>query len=422
MSRASATPRRGGTVTNWAGNHTFQAPNLARPRTVAELQQVVAQSPRVRVIGSGHSFTDIADTSGTLVSLADIPADVRIDTDRGVASVTGGTTYGELATFLEAQGWALANMASLPHICIAGSVATGTHGSGDANSSLSAAVTSLDVVGPDGTVRTVCQGDPDFAGSVVSLGALGIVSRLEVSIEPTYLVRQYVYRNLGWATLAKRFDAITSAGYSVSLFTHYERDIDQVWVKIKGTAADPQIDLGTAPATNTMHMLEGGEAEAITEQGGKPGPWLARLPHFRMAFTPSRGEELQSEYFVHRRHAMDAVEALRRLAPTFRSILQVGEIRTIAEDDLWLSGAFARPTVAFHFTWSRDSEAVHRALEAIEEALLPFEARPHWGKVFLTPPERLRAVFDRLDDFRALRDRSDPERVFSNAYLDRVIT
>jgi len=254
------------------------------------------------------------------------------------------------------------------------------------------------------------------------LGHWGIVSRLELSIEPTYLVRQTVYRNLPWATLAERFDDVTSAGYSVSLFTHYERDVEQVWVKTKGAAAAPHHDLGIAPATDTMHMLEGGSTEAVTEQGGKSGPWLERLPHFRMAFTPSRGDELQSEYFVHRRHALEAIEALRALVPSFRSILQVGEIRTIAEDDLWLSGAFSRPTVAFHFTWSPHSEAVHPALEAIEEALLPFEARPHWGKVFRTPPERLREVFDRFDDFRALRDRVDPDRVFSNAYLDRVIT
>jgi xylitol oxidase len=327
-----------------------------------------------------------------------------------------------LATSLEAQGWALANMASLPHICIAGSVATGTHGSGDTSASLSAAVTSLDIVGPDGTLRTVDHGDPDFPGSVVSLGALGIVSRLELSIEPTYLVRQTVYRNLPWTTVAERFDDVTSAGSSVSLFTHYERDVEQVWVKTKGAAADPHHDLGIAPASDTMHMLKGGSAEAVTEQGGKSGPWLERLPHFRMAFTPSRGDELQSEYFVHRRHALEAIEALRALVPSFRSILQVGEIRTIAEDDLWLSGAFSRPTVAFHFTWSPHSEAVHLALGAIEEALLPFEARPHWGKVFRTPPERLREVFDRFDDFRALRDRFDPDRVFSNAYLDRVIT
>jgi xylitol oxidase len=422
MSRAFATPGGGTTLTNWAGNHIFQAAHLARPRSVVELQRLVAQSPRVRVIGSGHSFTDIADTSGTLISLADIPADIRIDSVPRVTSVTGGTTYGGLATSLEAQGWALANMASLPHICIAGSVATGTHGSGDTSASLSAAVTSLDIVGPDGTLRTVDHGDPDFPGSVVSLGALGIVSRLELSIEPTYLVRQTVYRDLPWATLAERFNDVTSAGYSVSLFTHYERDVEQVWVKTKGAAADTHHDLGIATATATMHMLKGGAPEAITEQGGKRGPWLERLPHFRMAFTPSRGDELQSEYFVHRRHALEAIEALRALAPSFRSILQVGEIRTIAQDDLWLSGSFERPTVAFHFTWLRDAVAVHRALEGIEEALLPLGARPHWGKVFLTPTEQLRAGFPRFDDFRALRERSDPDRVFCNAFLDRVIT
>ncbi|MFL6080602.1 MAG: D-arabinono-1,4-lactone oxidase [Ornithinibacter sp.] len=414
-----------GIGTNWAGNYSYRAARLVRPRSVDELCEVVAASTAVRALGSRHSFSDLTDTAGTLVDLAGLPADVRVDADdtgaAAVVSVGGGTRYAELATALHERGWALAAMASLPHISVAGAVATGTHGSGDRVQSLAAAVRALEVIGPDGAVRRVERGSADFDGSVVALGALGIVSRLELDAEPAYEVSQEVRTGLTWSALESRFDDVTSAAYSVSVFTRSWDLPDQLWLKHRvglERAVDP---FGTVAASGPLHMLSGGSEQAITAQGGVAGPWLHRLPHFRQEFTPSNGEELQSEYFVPREAALEAVRLLRRLAPSFGGLLLVSELRTIAADELWLSGAQGRDTVALHFTWVRDEVAVRRAVRTIEEALLPLGARPHWGKVFEMDARSLAQVFPRLADFRALRDRLDPQHVFGNAFVDRVL-
>ena len=405
---------------NWAGNHTYRA-TVVRPRSVLELQKLIAREPRVRALGSRHSFTDITDTDGVLVSLAELPTGVDVDERTRTARVTGRAAYGEVATQLEATGWALANLASLPHISVAGAVATGTHGSGVGNGSLAAAVAALDIVGPDGWLRTVSRGDADFDGSVVALGALGVVTALTLDIEPSYAVRQDLYTGLPWETLAEHFDAVMSDAYSVSLFTRWEDDgIYQVWRKSRGSDA-PADFFGAPPATSTLHMIDGGSAAAVTQQGGVVGRWLDRLPHFRMEFTPSHGEELQSEYLVPRGRALEAIDALRGLRDRVAPLLQTCELRTVAADDQWLSSAYGQDVVGLHFTWLRDEPAVYAVLPAMEEALLPLGARPHWGKCFVAGAAQLEPLYPRFADFRALRDRVDPGRKFGNDFLDRVI-
>jgi xylitol oxidase len=388
---------------------------------VAELQELVASHRHVRALGSRHCFTDIADTEGVLVSLANLPHEVELDESHRSVRVGGGVLYGRVAEALHAGGWALANMASLPHISVAGAVATGTHGSGDRNRSLSAAVSAVEVVGPSGETYRLQRGSADFEGSVVALGALGIVTGLTLDIEPTFEVRQDVYTDLPWHVVEQSFDEITAGAYSVSLFTDWVADsVQQLWLKNRGAA--PQADFfGAVPATTTLHMLRGGAAESVTEQGGVVGPWHERLPHFRMAFTPSRGEELQSEYFVPRRRAQEAFAALRRLGLRMAPLLQIGEIRTIARDDLWLSGAYGEDVVGLHFTWIRDVPGVYAVLPAIEAELLPLGARPHWGKCFAATRGQLAAVHPRLGDFQDLRKKIDPDGKFGNAFLDRVI-
>ncbi|WP_392544066.1 FAD-binding protein [Oryzobacter telluris] len=406
----------------WAGSYTYAAPEFVQPRSLDELGALVASTDRVRALGSRHSFTDVADTLGTLVGLDALPTTIEVDPDRSVVRVTGGVRYGELATALEAQGWALANLASLPHISVAGAVATGTHGSGVGNRSLAAAVRALDVVGADGVVRHLGPGHPDLAGSVVALGALGVVVGLELAVEPTYLVRQEVRTGLSWGSVDAHLDDVLAAGYSVSLFTRFEpRHVDQLWVKSRSDEPPLAEVWSTSAATEPLHMLVGAPTEALTEQGGVPGPWLHRLPHFRLEFTPSRGEELQSEYFVPRAHGVEALAALRRVAPAFTPLLQVTEVRAVAGDDLWLSGAEGGDVVALHFTWVRDLPAVRAVLPVIEEALRPFGVRPHWGKVFTMEPAEVRAAFPRMADFVALRDRVDPGRRFDNAFLQCLL-
>ncbi|WP_374970358.1 D-arabinono-1,4-lactone oxidase [Terrabacter sp. BE26] len=406
--------------TNWAGNHTYRA-RIERVRSVEHLQEVVAAAPRVRALGSRHSFTDITDTDGgVLVSLADLPPAVEVDPASRTARVAGWTTYGLVGTQLQAEGWALANLASLPHISVAGALATGTHGSGVANGSLATAVAALEIVGANGELRTVRRGDPDFHASVVSLGALGVVTSVTLDIEPAYDVRQAVYTGLRWDTVGGDLDALLSSAYSVSLFTRWGDEVEQVWLKSRADAVPGHL-FGAPPAATTMHMLEGGDPEAVTPQLGVAGPWLDRLPHFRMGFTPSRGVELQSEYLFPRSHVGEAVDRLRRLRELLAPVLQASELRTVAADEHWLSSAYGQDVVGVHFTWVRDAQRVYAVLPVLEDALLPLGARPHWGKCFVAEAGRLEPLYPRMADFRALRDRVDPDRVFDNAFLRRVI-
>jgi xylitol oxidase len=407
--------------TNWAGNHAYRAARLVRPRSLDEVCELVARSTAVRAIGSRHSFSDLTDTTGTLLDLSGLVADIRIDDHTASVSVSGAVRYGELAGAIEARGWALGAMASLPHISVAGAVATGTHGSGDRTGSLASAVRALEMVAPDGSLRRLTRSDPDFVGSVVALGALGVVTRIELDVEPSYEVCQDVRTGLAWPVVESHFDEITAAAYSVSLFTRFEDGVDQVWLKRRATQAPPGDLFGTAATERTVHMLPDGSVEAVTPQGGVPGPWLDRLPHFRLAFTPSNGAELQSEYFVAREHALEAIDRLRRISSGFTPLLMVCEIRTVASDQLWLSGAHGRDTVALHFTWVRDEAAVRSVVRDIEAALVPLGARPHWGKVFEMDAGALADAFPHLRDFAALRERVDPERVFGNAFLDRIL-
>lgn len=411
------------TERNWAGNHTYGALRIARPTTVEALQQLVAGEPFVRALGSRHSFTALPDTRGVLVSLAGLPTTVTVDESSATARVTGLATYADVASALQAQGWALRNLASLPHISVAGSISTGTHGSGDRLGALSTAVAGLSFVGADGQRREVVRGDADFDGSVVGLGALGVLVEVLLDVEPTYWVRQHVYTGLSWQTLNDRFDAITGSAYSVSLFTHWDdAAVFQVWVKDRDEELISRDDFfGAAPATSTLHMMRGGDIASVTPQRGVPGPWLETLPHFRMGFTPSRGEELQSEYLVPRGRAIEAFDRLRGLASVMAPLLQSSEIRTVAADDLWLSSAQGHDVVGIHLTWVRDSERVYAMLPAIEAALLPLGARPHWGKCFVTSAGELAALYPKMPHFVQLRERIDPERKFGNDFLDAVL-
>lgn len=406
--------------TNWAGNIAYAAQCLVAPRTLDELAGIVASEPRLRVLGSRHSFNEIADTDGVLVSLSALEDGPQIDGDRGIVRVPGGLRYGDLAPWLHERGWALQNLASLPHISVAGAVATGTHGSGERIGSLATQVAALELLTAAGEVVRMARGDEDFDGAVVSLGALGVVTALELDVIPTYEVAQTVYEGVRWDAALRGFDELQRSGDSVSLFTTWRsaEDVDQVWVKTRGTAPDLTA-FGGAPADGARHPLPGIDPAPCTVQGGAPGPWFDRLPHFRLAFTPSAGEELQSEYLVPRADAAAAIEALRSLAPRIAPLLQVCEVRAVAADRLWLSPAYGVDTVALHFTWLLDVPGVTALLPELEAAL-PRTARPHWGKVFSMPAAEIAARYPRWADFSALRERLDPDGRFGNAFLRRL--
>ncbi|MFG6476035.1 D-arabinono-1,4-lactone oxidase [Microbacterium sp. P06] len=408
---------------NWAGTYAYRAATRAHPRDLDEVVQLVRSGGgRIHALGTRHSFTDLPDTEGTLIDLSALRGDVVIDAASRTAVVPAGTRYGVLALKLEAEGWALHNMGSLPHIGVAGATATGTHGSGNGNGVLSTAVRALRYVGADGEVHDTRRGDADFAALVVGLGAFGLVTEVTLDLEPSYRMRQDVYTGVTWEAALADLDALTSAAYSVSVFTKWEGDeVGYVWTK---TRLDTDHD--GVPAT----LLDGALAakddsplasdDNVTELGGVPGPWMLRLPHFRLDREPSFGAEIQTEYFVDRADAPAALRAVRELAPQIRPHLVVSELRTAARDQLWLSGAYERDFLAIHFTWLDRPEEVSRVIPHIEAALAPFAARPHWGKVHAFNAERMAAVHPRLADARAVFERLDPAGRFVNAHLERV--
>ena len=412
------------TERNWAGNIAF-AGRVVAPRDIDEVRALVRDAPAasLRPLGTRHSFSPIADTAGVLVSssgLADAAA-LQLAADRTSVRVPAGIRYGDLARVLDAHGLALANLASLPHISVAGAVATGTHGSGVRNGSLATSVRALEFVDGTGELVALRRGDEGFDGAVVALGALGVVVALELDVEPAFDVAQTVYRALPFDAVLDAFDEVTALGYSVSLFTTWADPdtVDQLWLKrrVDRDPAAPANVLGALPASHEMHPIAGVDPVNCTPQLGAAGPWLDRLPHFRLEFTPSAGEELQTEYLVPRATAIEALRAVHGLAPDIRPLLQVTEVREIAADGLWLSGAFETDAVGLHFTWVADQPAVDALLPRIEERLLPLGARPHWGKRFHAASAQLAALYPRLDDFRTLARRHDPRGVFVNDFL-----
>jgi alditol oxidase len=386
------------------------------PETLKHLREIVASAPRIRALGTGHSFSGIGE-SAELVSLDRMETDLVV-ADSGV-SVGAGVRYGELAAALQARGLALHNLASLPHISVGGAVATATHGSGSGLGNLATAVSGVELVTSAGEVLEVSRGDPDFGGLVVNLGALGVVTRFTLDVEPAFEIRQQVFEDLPWALLVEHLGEIMAAAYSVSVFTHFGATAEQVWVKSRAGAREEMF--GAARARTQRHPVAGMDPVNATPQLGAPGPWHERLPHFRMAFTPSVGDEIQSEYLVPSEQARGALEAVRGLAAAIQPLLYVCEIRVVAADALWMSPQYGRDTIGIHFTWKPERAAVERVLAQVEAALEPFSARPHWGKLFLVDHAAIGARYERLDDFRRLAERLDPRGAFRNAWLERHV-
>jgi len=425
VSRLARTQQHPAPRENWAGNITYSTDRVYTPATVAEVQDIAKRCAKLRALGSRHSFNTIADSDANQISLQHLDS-IEIDDKAHTVTVSAGVRYGQLAPVIDARGYALHNLASLPHISVAGAIATATHGSGLHNGNLATAVSGLEIVTADGQiVRLSREKDGDaFLGAVVHLGALGVLTRVTLNLLPTFQVAQSVYRNLSFDHLKDHFADIFGAGHSVSLFTDWQNHhATQVWIKRRVTpgANDtwPSEFFGAKPATEKMHPIEGHAAEACTEQLGVPGPWYERLPHFKMNFTPSSGRELQTEYLVPQDHAYEAILAVEKLRDQITPHLFVTELRTIAADDLWMSTAYQRPSLAIHFTWKPEWPEVRQILPQIEAQLAPFGPRPHWGKLFTVPHARLQAQYARIAEFKALVQRTDPSAKFRNAFLEQ---
>jgi xylitol oxidase len=408
---------------NWAGNLDYASAEVRRPTSVEELAGIVAGASRVKALGSRHSFNRVGDTDGVHVLLDALPQRIELAPDRATARVSGGVSYGELCRTLEQSGVAIHNLASLPHISVAGAVQTGTHGSGVDNQSLAGAVQSIDLVRPSGDHVSLSRADGDeFLASVVGLGALGIVTGLELAVQPSFRMRQRVLENLPWNRALGGFRELASSAYSVSLFTDYAGDsISQVW--LKALDSEPPLDdlFGATAAVSPRHPLPDMSAENCTLQLDEPGQWLDRLPHFRHEFTPSKGEELQSEFILPLEHAPAAIEAVRGLADKLAPLLFVSEIRTGAADEFWLSPFYRQQSVALHFTWRPLQPEVEAVLPELEDALRPFGARPHWGKLFSPAGYDWESLYPRFAAFRSLASAHDPEGKFRNGLLDSIL-
>jgi xylitol oxidase len=409
---------------NWAGNITYSTDHVHTPANVNEVREVVKSCSKVRAVGSRHSFNRIADSTQNQISLQHLDQ-IEIDEKARTVTVGAGIKYGQLAPVIDKRGYALHNLASLPHISVAGAIATATHGSGIRNGNLATAVSGLEIVTANGDVIRLSRAkDGDqFLGAIVGLGAAGVVTSVTLDLLPTFQVAQTVYQNLSFDQLAHNFDAIFGAGYSVSLFTDWQHhQATQVWIKRKLQPDEKHESAtefyGAKRATEKLHPITGHPAESCTEQMGVPGPWYERLPHFKMNFTPSSGRELQTEYFVPREHGYEAILAVEKLRDQITPHLFVTELRTIAADDLWMSTAYKRDSLAIHFTWKPEWEIVKKILPQIEAQLKPFGPRPHWAKLFTIPPGGLQTQYTRLADFKVMLKRHDQSGKFRNDFID----
>jgi len=413
---------------NWAGNLEYGTERLSSANSVEQVQEFVAKRNKLKVLGTRHCFNTIANSADEFLSVRPMAKIAALDAAARTVTVEGGMSYGQLCPELDRKGFALHNLASLPHISIAGACSTATHGSGDKNGNLATAASALEMVTAAGErVQLSRKADGEtFCGAVVGLGALGVVTKLTLDVQPTFQMRQYVYENLPMKAWKDGFEAIESSAYSVSLFTDWQGEkFNEVWLKSRvegGKTFDaPEEFHGAKRANKNLHPIAELSAENCTEQLGVPGPWYERLPHFRMGFTPSAGKELQSEYFVPRQHAVDAVLAVERLRDQITPHLMITEIRTIAADDLWMSPCYKQPCITIHFTWKQDWPAVSKLLPVIERELAPFKVRPHWGKLFTTSPAQLKSIYEKLPEFVQLSKKYDPQGKFRNEFLNRNI-
>lgn len=426
--KAFAENASGDTLKNWAGNIEYSTENLYPANSLEQVRDYVKKHDKMKVLGTRHCFNNIADSKDDFLSLRPMDKVVALDKKAHTVTIESGMSYGQLAPYLDKQGFALHNLASLPHISVAGACTTGTHGSGIKNGNLSTQVAALEIVTASGDVVTLSQEKDGerFRGAVVGLGALGVITKVTLNIQPTFMMRQYVYENLPLSQMKDHFDDIEASAYSVSLFTDWQKQrLNEVWLKSRmepGQAfnATPEF-FGAKLATRNLHPIAELSAENCTEQMGVPGPWYERLPHFRMGFTPSAGKELQTEYFVPRKHAVEAILAVERLRDQVGPHLLISEIRTIAADDLWMSPCHKQDSVTIHFTWKPEWPAVRQLLPVIERELAPFNPRPHWGKLFTMPPAQLKSKYEKLPEFIELAKSYDPRGKFRNQFLDTNI-
>ncbi len=411
---------------NWSGHTSFTARRYHEPTSVEEIQDIVSSSSQVRVIGSRHSFNGIADSSVDQLWLGAMNQKVIIDTLNKKATVPAGITYTELCPVLEETGFALTNLASLKHITVAGAVTTATHGSGNGVGNLATVVSGVEMVSANGDlVEYTREQNPDiFPGVVVSLGALGIITRYTLDLVPSFLIQQDSYENIPFSEVYEHYGEITNSAYSVSLFPTWQNDYCETLVlKRKASSKEPLSTPDTffgarsRPPEKARKASEGRSYSPF----GKPATWHESLPHYSLHEPEKMGNELQSEYFLPRENLVEALKAVQSLKEDLEPILGGSEIRSVAADDLWMSPANGQDIVGIHFNWLKKWDGIKLFLPKLEAALRPYSAMPHFGKLFHMGHEELKEVYPALNNFRKLILESDPEGKFNNDFIKKYI-
>lgn len=408
---------------NWAKNITFSSQNYIEIENLTQLQKVIESSNKLKVIGTGHSFSEIADTTGTLISLKNLDAEIEIDEKSQTVRVSAGTSYANLAKYLEKNGWALSNLASLGEITIAGAVMTGTHGSGSDNKVLSDSVVAIEMILASGDKFVIDRKDfAQFPGFVVSFGALGVFTKLTLKIVKSFSVKQVVYENIPIQSVLENFNEIFDRPYSASYFSNWSpKNTGQIWMKFLDNEKFSELQsnaYGGNLALTNQHPVKVNHPGNCTEQMGVAGKWLFRLPHFKLDSSPASGDEVQTEYLVDRDYVQGYINELTKIGEDIAARVYATEIRTMSSDDLWLSGAYGRETVGFHFTWKKTSE-VKDFLPVIENILGKNKGRPHWGKLFSTPRAQLIERYPKYEEFRQLIQKYDSGNKFRNKFIEQ---
>ena len=369
---------------NWSNNIEFTAKTaLEKPSTADELATLIRDTRRsVKVVGTAHSFNDIADTDGIQISLANFQ-NISIDPSRMMVKFGGGVTYISLIKALAAEKMALQNLPSLPHINVVGSVVTGTHGSGMQNQAMGALVSEFAFVDASGAQRRLTREhhEGEFYRYLHSFGALGVIYEMTMDIEPEYGVAKCVYQDVPWDFLKDKeaYNELNQRHEYISYFTDWkEEKMTSIWI---GSRYNPQnisyedllaqSYLDTCPPTylegtltQKIHPVPGRSSDPCVESGY--GMWNDKIYHFKPDKPPSSdGDEIQTEFFVKYADMPAAVAELYSNAALFRDFVQITEIRGVERDSIPLSPAKEQDVMGIHFTWKHDFKNVYFAAKTV---------------------------------------------------------
>jgi xylitol oxidase len=440
---------------------------VVMPATIEELQRAVKDADKVRIYSPHRSFATVVDTDGVLICLDEITWDdsiLQIDAHKRRVTCSAFMTCSDLAAYLEQQGWALQNLPSSLNISMAGAVIAGAHGSGDSCSMLATSVEAVDYVDADGCLVATTERDlpssslgaaADPALQALMLGSLGVLVQLTLRIEPRFHIRQDVYLNIPWKSYWKEAPTFTGTGntfqpatfdeaaliddvfaeaYSVSVFVgDWGSDyISQAWFKRKvpiahdghsGTLPPAARELfGGRLSSMTVHPIPSESGGACTAQGEPAASSPFRLPHFNTSTsTAQRDDQLFSEYFLPREHAVDALRALRAIAIIIQPVLKVSELRSVSADEFWMSPHYRRPSFAISFVWSCNVKSAIKTLLHIERALMPFAPRPNWGSLFISFGPEIPLSLPSSAKYRSLLVSLDPTGKFRSHYVNRFV-